>query len=100
MLRSLGWATAAAAITFGPYLLGWRALFHPTHAFVFPGARFVVETTGTQLVGVALPEEAFYRGYLQSRFTRVFALGDTGRAQRRTRCESPRGRPSPSWSPA
>ncbi len=78
-LRSIGWTTAAVAITFGPYLLGWRTLFHPAHAFIFPGARFVLETTGSQLVGVALPEEAFYRGYLQSRFTRVFALGEPGR---------------------
>jgi membrane protease YdiL (CAAX protease family) len=80
LLSAVGWALAASVVTFVPYFFGWRSLFHPPHAFVFPGARFVVETAATQLVGVALPEEAFYRGYLQSRFTRVFAVAGSRQA--------------------
>jgi membrane protease YdiL (CAAX protease family) len=79
-VRAVGWALAASVVTFVPYFFGWRALFHPPHVFVFPGARFVGETAATQLIGVALPEEAFYRGYLQSRFGRVFTVAGSKHA--------------------
>lgn len=65
--RAVGLALATAAVVFVPYYVGWRMWFHP------PGPFFVyVRVTETanmvfgQLLLVALPEEAFYRGYLMT----------------------------------
>ena len=80
VVSAIGWALAASVVSFVPYFFGWRTLFHPPHAFVFPGARFVVATSAPQLVGVALPEEAVYRGYLQSRVPRVLVVGGSRHA--------------------
>ncbi|MDB4943510.1 MAG: Abortive infection protein [Labilithrix sp.] len=72
LLRSagtaLGWAAACAVVTFVPFYFGWRTFWHPRGQFglhfqPWDGAN---EVFG-QLVIIALPEEAFYRGYLQSR---------------------------------
>jgi membrane protease YdiL (CAAX protease family) len=67
-LGALGWALVLAAITFIPFFFGWRAFWHPRAAFALhlPALDILNEVFG-QLVIIALPEEAFYRGYLQSR---------------------------------
>jgi membrane protease YdiL (CAAX protease family) len=71
-LRALGWALALAAVCFIPFFLGFRAwahwVWHVQHPFVLPmpTARIGSEVAA-QLLIVALPEEAFYRGYLQTR---------------------------------
>jgi len=65
--RAAGWALACAILIFGPYYLGWRYWWHPHHAFSldFKPLDFGNDVLG-QLLLVALPEEAFYRGYLQT----------------------------------
>ena len=71
--QALLWALAFCAITFVPFFFGWRTFWHPRGAF---GFRFVpwtaVNEVFGQLVIIALPEEAFYRGYLQSRLDDAF----------------------------
>jgi membrane protease YdiL (CAAX protease family) len=83
---ALAWAFLFAAVTFVPFWIGWRSWWHPHLGFhlVSPLARpldTLNEVFG-QLVIIALPEEAFYRGYLQTRIddaftTRVRILGAT-----------------------
>jgi uncharacterized protein len=66
--QALGWAMLAAAIVFVPFYFGWRYFWHPkgTFALHIKPMEALNEVFG-QLVIIALPEEAFYRGYLQSR---------------------------------
>ncbi len=67
-LVALGWAAVFAVITFGPFFLGWRFFWHPRGAFGLHVTLYeVLNEIFGQLVIIALPEEAFYRGYLQSR---------------------------------
>lgn len=72
-LGALAWAALFGALTFGPFFLGWRAFWHPHGTFALRvGAMDVLNEAFGQLVIIALPEEAFYRGYLQSRFDDLF----------------------------
>jgi uncharacterized protein len=76
LFRSLGvallWALAFAVVTFGPFFLGWRFFWHPRGAFsLHVSAPEVLNEVFGQIVIIALPEEAFYRGYLQSRLDQV-----------------------------
>ncbi len=65
---SLAWALALAAITFVPFFFGWRTFWHARGTFgLHVQAWETVNEVFGQLVIIALPEEAFYRGYLQSR---------------------------------
>lgn len=70
--RAAGWALACAIVIFGPYYLGWRYWWHPHHTFSldFKPLDFGNDVLG-QLLLVALPEEAFYRGYLQTELDKV-----------------------------
>jgi membrane protease YdiL (CAAX protease family) len=68
---SMGWALGLTAIVAVPFFFGWRAWW----GAVAPGLPFslavrpldVANEVAGQLFVIALPEEAFYRGYLQSR---------------------------------
>lgn len=65
---SLAWSFGLAALTFVPFFFGWRVYWKPVAAFSL--VLHPVETANLvlgQLMLVALPEEAFYRGYLQTR---------------------------------
>jgi len=66
--QAIGWALVLAAITFVPFFFGWRYFWHPKGSFALhvEPLEALNEVFG-QLVIIALPEEAFYRGYLQSR---------------------------------
>lgn len=67
-LRAAGWAIGCSAAVAIPYFVGWRAWFEPRLSFALTvGPLDVVDETLGQLLVIALPEEAFYRGYLQSR---------------------------------
>lgn len=62
------WALAVAAITFVPFFFGWRTFWHAKGTFgLHVDAWTALNEVFGQLVIIALPEEAFYRGYLQSR---------------------------------
>jgi membrane protease YdiL (CAAX protease family) len=72
--NAVGWALALMAIIAVPYFWGWRLWFGPRLSFslaVHP-IDAIDEAIGQVLV-IALPEEAFYRGYLQSRFDEVWS---------------------------
>ncbi|MBX3262561.1 MAG: CPBP family intramembrane metalloprotease [Labilithrix sp.] len=66
--QALGWALLFAAVTFVPFYFGWQKFWHPRGAFALglEPMKALNDVFG-QLVIIALPEEAFYRGYLQSR---------------------------------
>jgi membrane protease YdiL (CAAX protease family) len=80
-LHAFGWAAGLAALTFVPFYFGWRAWWRPVGSFALAGAWVPLASQSMgQLFLVALPEEAFYRGYLQTRFdealpSRVRILG-------------------------
>ncbi len=73
IVASISWALAFAVLTFGPFYVGFRLyaryVWH-VHAVgsvpPFHGLSTMNEVLG-QLALIALPEEAFYRGYLQTR---------------------------------
>jgi membrane protease YdiL (CAAX protease family) len=72
--RAVGWAAALAALIAVPYFIGWRLWWGPKLAFSLSlrWADLGDEVVG-QLLVIALPEEAFYRGYLQSRLDDVWS---------------------------
>jgi membrane protease YdiL (CAAX protease family) len=67
------WAAAFAAVVAVPFYVGWRAWWGPTLTFSL-GAKplDVADEALGQVFVIALPEEAFYRGYLQSRLDEVW----------------------------
>lgn len=66
-LLALRWATLTALVFFPAFWVGYRLWWRPEHAFV--AARMPqFDVVLGQVLGVALPEEAFYRGYLQTAF--------------------------------
>jgi membrane protease YdiL (CAAX protease family) len=69
--RALAWALTCALVVFVPFYFGWRAFWHVRTPFALhgSGSAIVAELArefAAQLVMVALPEEAFFRGYLQT----------------------------------
>jgi uncharacterized protein len=73
--RALGWALGVALIVLPPFWLGWLAFWKPESGFSSAAARSVLDEALGQWLVIALPEECFYRGYLQS------ALDDAWRAR-------------------
>lgn len=79
--RALGWATLLSVVVLLPFALLWRPVIErlgigTPHAF---RPQHSLETWGslvaTHLLVVALAEESFYRGVLQTRFERSFPRG-------------------------
>jgi membrane protease YdiL (CAAX protease family) len=68
---SLAWALGFAAIVAVPFYFGWRAWWeHTAPRFAFSLSVEPLDAANEiagQFFVIALPEEAFYRGYLQSR---------------------------------
>lgn len=73
MAREVGMTWAVAAIVFPPFVLGFWLWNRPSHAFDW-SANFddLPSFTLTQIVLTALPEEALFRGYVQSRLHQAF----------------------------
>lgn len=64
--RALGWALGLALAIFPLFWIGYVWWWKPRHTFV-PGALPAIgDDVLGQLLVIALPEEAFYRGYLQT----------------------------------
>jgi membrane protease YdiL (CAAX protease family) len=72
--RALGWAFAFVAVIAVPFFFVWRFWWAPrlTFSLAMRPAELANEVFGQVLV-IALPEEAFYRGYLQSRLDEAWA---------------------------
>lgn len=69
-LRALAWAALAALIVFPPFWIGYRIYWEVDAPFVFRLPEGWWDLALGQLLVVALPEEAFYRGYLQTALDR------------------------------
>jgi membrane protease YdiL (CAAX protease family) len=68
VVKAIGWAALFAAVTFVPFYFGWQKYWHPHGTFRLRVNELeLLNEVAGQLVIIALPEEAFYRGYLQSR---------------------------------
>jgi membrane protease YdiL (CAAX protease family) len=65
-LGALAWALAFAIVVFPAFWLGWLRWWKPESGFAPADLAVVRDNVLTQLFAIALPEEAFYRGYLQS----------------------------------
>jgi membrane protease YdiL (CAAX protease family) len=72
-LVATGWALLMMAVTFPAFTLAYRAWWHPRLPFVLRLPPSVLDDIAGQLVVIALPEEAFFRGYLQTSLDRVWA---------------------------
>jgi uncharacterized protein len=68
--RALGWALACAALCFPTFVIGYQLWWRPTHPFHLTWPDNLFDEVATQIVAIALPEEMFYRGYLQSALQR------------------------------
>lgn len=64
-LVALGWALGFALLFFPPFWLGYVYWYTPRTGFSPAVASLHSDMLG-QLLGIAFPEEAFYRGYLQT----------------------------------
>jgi membrane protease YdiL (CAAX protease family) len=64
--RALCWALGLALLCFPLFWLGYRWWYGPTGPFLAAPFGTLGEELVGQLLVIALPEEAFYRGYLQT----------------------------------
>ncbi len=71
-LRAVGWALLVAAIVYPLFWAGWVWWWKPPHGFVPAPPPSLGNDVLGQLLVIALPEEAFYRGYLQTAFDDAF----------------------------
>jgi membrane protease YdiL (CAAX protease family) len=71
--RAMLWAVALTALIAVPYYFAWKSWWQPRLAFsLAPKPAEAADELLGQVLVIALPEEAFYRGYLQSRFDEVW----------------------------
>lgn len=64
--RAVGWAALFGVIFFPPFFLGFRLYFQVAEGAHFTWPAGVADEAMGQLFVIALPEEAFFRGYLQT----------------------------------
>lgn len=69
---ALGWCVLLAAITWPFFWVGYRYYWGASGEFSWVWPPSPLDEYAGQLLVIALPEEAFYRGYLQSELDRVW----------------------------
>lgn len=67
---ALGWVLLLIALIFPVFWVGYRIYWHPAARFAFRLPPSIFDEIAGQLVVIALPEEAFFRGYLQTSLDR------------------------------
>jgi len=67
---AIGWALLFCALVFPAFAVGFARYHHRTLSWTPPVRPF--DAVLGQLIVVALPEEAFFRGYVQTAFDRSF----------------------------
>lgn len=72
-LKALGVALVLFAIVAVPFAIGFRMWFHAKGAFDFATLKSLPKDMLGQLLVIALPEEAFFRGFLQTQLDTFFA---------------------------
>jgi membrane protease YdiL (CAAX protease family) len=65
-LVELGWAVALSLVVFPPFWIGWKLWWSPAMPYRPIGLAGLGEEALGQFLVIALPEEAFYRGFLQT----------------------------------
>lgn len=70
--RETGFALALAAIVFPPFVVGFWLWHQPERAFAWDPPPDLASFALTQIVLVGLPEEALFRGYVQTRLHDAF----------------------------
>ena len=73
---SLAWAALAALLTFPSFWVGFALWWQPARGFEWPPPPDL-EAVLAQVLGIAMPEEIFYRGYVQT------AIDDSSPGRRR-----------------
>jgi membrane protease YdiL (CAAX protease family) len=71
-LRELGFALLCALLIFPPFIVGFRFWHGVTSAFTLHLPRSFADFAAGQLLVVALPEEALFRGYFQTRLSELW----------------------------
>ena len=64
--RAVAYAFGLAAVIFVPFAVGFRIYWHVRQGFQFRAPSSLTDELLGQLLVIALPEEAFYRGYLMT----------------------------------
>lgn len=72
-LRAFLWALGAALIFFPPFVVGWLWWWKPAHAWNAAALPSLGQDVLGEIAVIALPEEAFFRGFLQSELDRAWA---------------------------
>ncbi len=65
-LRALAWALGIVAVIVPPFVIGFRIYRHISVPFRFVAPASIADELFGQALVIALPEEAFYRGYLMT----------------------------------
>ncbi len=71
-LVALAWAFGIAILFFPPFWVGYRAWWHATAPFHLRAPASIADDVAGQLLVIALPEEAFFRGFLQTELDRAW----------------------------
>lgn len=71
-VRQIGVALVVAAVVLPPFAVGFWLWRRPDHPFVWSWGDRPLESAAAQLLVIALPEEVFFRGYVQTRLTEAF----------------------------
>lgn len=67
--REIGITLAIVLLVFPPFAVGFQLYHQPAHPFLWRPPADIASFALTQLLVVALPEEALFRGYFQTRLT-------------------------------